>query len=55
MSKNRKKLLLPLIVTGSLEVFYIVMLIVFWGKIYRPIGAIIFGVILTFFFVRSLV
>ena len=48
MSKNRKKLLLPLIVTGSLEVFYIVMLIVFWGKIYRPVGAIIFGVILTF-------
>ena len=55
MSKNRKKLLLPLILSTCFEVFYIVMMIAFWGKIYRPIGAIIFGVILTFFFVLSLV
>ena len=55
MSKNRKKLLLPLILTTCFEVFFIVMMIVFWGKIAHPFGAIVFGAILTLFFVMSIV
>ena len=55
MSKNRKKLLLPLILSTCFEVFFIVMMIVFWGKIAHPFGAIVFGAILTLFFVMSIV
>ena len=55
MSKNRKKLLLPLILSACFEVFFIVMMIVFWGKIAHPFGAIVFGAILTLFFVMSIV
>ncbi len=55
MNKNRKKLLLPLILSTCFEVFYIVMMIAFWGKIYSPVGVIILGAILTLFFVMSIV
>ena len=55
MSKNRKKILLPLILSTCFEVFFIVMMIVFWGKIAHPFGAIVFGAILTLFFVMSIV
>ena len=55
MSKNRKKLLLPLILTTCFEIFFIVMMIIFWGKIAHPFGVIVFGAILTLFFVMSIV
>ena len=50
MSK-RKALILPVIILGLLEIFFVIMMLVFWGRIVHPVGAAIFGIILTVFFI----